>query len=248
MAEFARVDVKEIESHVPRSNFSEDEIERLADLILQCGGILRPLIVKQEDIDKFILLDGFREYYSAVRAREKNPRHGELVNSFVIAPKDDIEIVHQQITLLRGGQPEVISVATIPSSSSTMQCTTSKHPDISSTWISSFETRLSDTREESFQANRELEIRVSKLEKRLEAKQHHDLLEFINSADKLGLINKLISLNGTTSNKLEAIYEARLQKENGQFIGYQDLEKSTKNLGASGLLSLIDNWRRINSQ
>ncbi len=166
MMEFARVDVKEIKSYVPRSKFSEGDIERLADLILQCGGIFRPLIVKQVDIDHFILLDGFLEYYSAVRAREKEPRQGELVNTFVVPPKDDIEIVQQQIEILRGKPTVATSV-----NGSMPPTTVSPHQEVSSSWITSFETRLSEIREELFQAHRTLDSRVSQVEKRLEEKR-----------------------------------------------------------------------------
>ncbi len=239
MAEFSRVDVKEIKSDIPRSNFAESDIDRLADLILSCGGVLRPLIVKQVDIDNFVLIDGFLEYYGAVRAREKDPRRGELVNAFVVSPKDDLDIVQQQIAALSGTQ-----APTPP----TTQLTTPHIPQSqegASAWISSFETRLSETREEAFQSDRNLEIRVSQIEKRLAEKRQDDLLTFINHAEKLDLISKLSALNGSNQTKAEAIYDARSQKENGQFNGYQDLQKSTERLGSDGLLGLIDNWHRI---
>ena len=88
MTEFAKVDLKEINSDVSRSSFSEQEIEQLADSILKNDSLLRPLIVKQTGIESFIVLDGHLEFYAAVRAREKNPRQAEMVNSFVISPKD----------------------------------------------------------------------------------------------------------------------------------------------------------------
>ena len=71
MTEFAKVDLKEINSDVSRSSFSEQEIEQLADSILKNDSLLRPLIVKQTGIESFIVLDGHLEFYAAVRAREK---------------------------------------------------------------------------------------------------------------------------------------------------------------------------------
>ena len=86
---FGRADVSKITSDVPRSEFSEAKIEQLADLILQGGGVIRPLVLRQTGIDNYTVLDGHLEYYAAVRAREKDARRGEMVNAFIISKKDE---------------------------------------------------------------------------------------------------------------------------------------------------------------
>ena len=39
---FYLVDVKDIVSDVPRSNFDEVELERIAELIIESGGLIKP--------------------------------------------------------------------------------------------------------------------------------------------------------------------------------------------------------------
>ncbi|WP_309729774.1 ParB N-terminal domain-containing protein [Chamaesiphon sp. OTE_75_metabat_556] len=78
------VDVKSIKSDLPKSNFVESELEQLADLILATDGLLRPLILKESGTGKYKVIEGHREYYAAVRAKEKNISKAEMVNAFVI--------------------------------------------------------------------------------------------------------------------------------------------------------------------
>lgn len=44
MLNFSLVDVKSITSDVPRSNFVEADLDNLADMILETGGIILSLI------------------------------------------------------------------------------------------------------------------------------------------------------------------------------------------------------------
>ena len=100
MINFSLVDVKSIRSDVPRSNFDETDLESLADMILESGGIIRPLVVKAIEAETFTVVDGHLEYYAAVRAKEKNPRQAEMVNAFVISPKIE-NLVAKQATALK---------------------------------------------------------------------------------------------------------------------------------------------------
>ncbi|MHC5823098.1 MAG: ParB N-terminal domain-containing protein, partial [Nostoc sp.] len=101
MMNFSLVDVKNITSNEPRSNFSEADLENLADIIIETGGIIRPLVVKVTGVESYTVVDGHFEYYAAVRAREKNPRQAEMVNTFVIAPKLE-DLVLKQVVSLQG--------------------------------------------------------------------------------------------------------------------------------------------------
>ena len=78
------VDVKVISSDLPRSNFVESELDKLADLILESNGLLRPIILQQSRAGKYKVIEGHREYYAAVIAKGKNLEKGEMVNAFVI--------------------------------------------------------------------------------------------------------------------------------------------------------------------
>jgi len=81
---FSLVDVKDITSNMTRSSFSEADLDRIAQMILDCEGIIRPLVLKLTG-QRVAVVDGHFEYYAAVRAREKDPRKGEMVNAFVIS-------------------------------------------------------------------------------------------------------------------------------------------------------------------
>jgi hypothetical protein len=231
MTEFAKVDLKEIKSDVSRSTFSEQDIEQLADSILKNDSLLRPLILKQTGIENFVVLDGHLEFYSAVRAREKNPRQAEMVNSFVISPKDE-STVNEQINFLRKSDKPIINP--LPKS---------ENVDGISNWITSFENRLSEMREVIFQNNQTNESRFKQLETIIQ-KPKENLLDMINTLKKEDLIQQL-SRYGLPKKKVEAIYDAREQKKEKKFEGYSDIVKSTKGLGADSFIGFIDAWENL---
>lgn len=95
MIKFYFVDVKAIQSNVPRSNFSEEQIEQLADMILESEGVLNVILLTQTGINSYNVLVGDLEYYAAVRAKEKNPRQGEMINAVIVQPSNQ-EILLKQ--------------------------------------------------------------------------------------------------------------------------------------------------------
>jgi len=98
---FYTVDVKNITCDVPHSSFDNHVLDSLADMIIESGGIIRPLILKPTGLETYTVVEGNLEYYAAVRAKEKNPRQCEMVNAFVISPKSE-ETISQQIAALKG--------------------------------------------------------------------------------------------------------------------------------------------------
>lgn len=239
MTSFAKIDVKEIKSNVLRSKFSEAEIEKLADLILESGGILKPLILKQNEIDSYTVLDGHLEYHAAVRAREKNPRQGETVNAFVISSKNEA-VTQKQIQALSDSNRLSDNL-----SEQNLEVPKSTDQGNNSDWITSFEMRLSEIRETLFQTKRDHEYRFIQIDKNFQEKQQLDLLDLLNTSEKQVLIDQL-SRYGIQKSKIEAIYNARNQKEHKKFDSYQDVVKVTKGLGADGMLGLVDVWARAN--
>ncbi|MBK1989587.1 hypothetical protein A0J48_018950 [Sphaerospermopsis aphanizomenoides BCCUSP55] len=102
------MEIDGVTSNIPRSEFDEADLDILADSILESGGILKPLLLKKIGFEKYEVIGGHFEYYAAVRAREKNPNRGEIVNAFIIpAEKDDA--VLNQVAFLKGlDSPEKI--------------------------------------------------------------------------------------------------------------------------------------------
>ncbi|NCR52356.1 MAG: chromosome partitioning protein ParB [Microcystis aeruginosa L211-07] len=102
MWKFLRVDITDINPSVPRETFSETELENLANLIIEMGGIIRPAILKKADNKKvderYNIISGDLEYYASVIANQKVPDI-EMINAFVV-DKEAENIALQQMQLL----------------------------------------------------------------------------------------------------------------------------------------------------
>lgn len=101
MTKFLIVELEGVTSSVSRANFQEADLDILADYILNSGGILKPLVLQKIGFEKYEVIEGHFEYYGAVRAREKNPNRGEVVNAFII-PSEKEEAVLKQAEFLKG--------------------------------------------------------------------------------------------------------------------------------------------------
>lgn len=239
MSEFGKVDVKEIKSDIPRSSFSEERIELLANAILKNDGLIRPLILKQISIDNYSVLDGHLEYYAAVRAREKDARKGEMVNAFVIDPKNETSVT-QQIQAIQ-------VVADLEVRHSNLSTTIEKSHSSAevSSWITSFESRLSQLREDLAVSTRASDSRLQKIENRFES-EDMDLLSIINTLDAEKLAIRFSQCGISSSEKVaKLICDSRESKEDQSFRDYQDVVKSTQGFGDKSMLKLIDGWSRI---
>lgn len=123
-------------------------------------------------------------------------------------------------------------------------------PDALATFMTNFvissEARINEMREKLFQAERKFEAGITQVEKLVQKeKAPKDLLEIINSFEPDRLAAQL-TFYGADKAKVEAICQARRQKENGGFETYQELLKATKGLGEKGLVVLIDRARSYN--
>mgnify|MGYP006145102155 FL=1 len=102
MWKFLRVDITDINPSVPRETFSETELDSLANLIIEMGGLIRPAILKKADNKKvderYNIISGDLEYYASVIANQKVPDI-EMINAFVV-DKEAENIALQQIQLL----------------------------------------------------------------------------------------------------------------------------------------------------
>ena len=234
MIEFSLVDVKEISSNALRSQFEEDRINNLADSILESGGLLRPLILKQVSIDEFQVVKGHLEYYAAVRAREKDARAAEMVRAFVIPIKADDDVISKaESQIQKLSQTDFTKPTKEEPSSDT------------SAWISSFETRLSQMQEEFGVKQRETSARLKKLEE-INLDESKDPLSLFNSLDQkemaLRLKRSLRSSRAKPEELAKLICDSRKKQLNGVFSGYKEIVKCVNGLGAEGLLSVIDAW------
>jgi ParB-like nuclease domain len=106
------VDIKDISSDLPRSHFVESDLEQLANLILATDGLIRPLILKKSGEEKYTVIEGHREYYAALTAKEKNSSKAEMVNAFVINADTQSSAIEQLQLLKEDRSPVVIPAPT----------------------------------------------------------------------------------------------------------------------------------------
>lgn len=92
--------VKKITSTVERSIFSEDALNQAAKLILDAEGIINPIVVRRTSLESYEVVDGDFEYYAAAKAREIDPRKGEMIGAFIVEPENE-EVITQQVEVLR---------------------------------------------------------------------------------------------------------------------------------------------------
>jgi len=94
------VAVKRITSAVSRSNFADRDLDKLARLILDAGGLINPIIVRRIGMDAYEIVDGNLEYYAAARAREIDGSKGETIGAFILEPENE-ELLLEQLEILR---------------------------------------------------------------------------------------------------------------------------------------------------
>lgn len=246
MSEFGKVDVKEIVCDIPRSRFPEDKIQFLAHQILEHGNLLRPLIVTRQGIDNYLLIDGYFEYYAAVRAREQNPRQAEMVNAFVLSPKEEAS-ARQQVSAFQKS-------AKYSESGKTSDDTVDQNKPDSSiiALISSLETRFNHFSSDQLTYQNQTNLRLDSLESSYKKKESDlsktSLLDKLNTLDQDGMTLLLAryGVSGSTGLKMAtSIWEARQKKENGQFNGFREIVDAIKGIGASRMLTIIDRWIAI---
>ena len=94
------VAVKKITSTVPRSSFANDELEKSAQLILEAEGVINPIVIRRTSLESYEVVDGDFEYYAAARAKEIDPRKGEMIGAFIIEEGNE-EVIKEQVKFLR---------------------------------------------------------------------------------------------------------------------------------------------------
>lgn len=98
--------VKKITSTVPRSNFAERDLEKLAQQILELGGLINPIILRRNGMDSYEIVDGDFEYYAAAKAREINPMKGETIGAFILEPENEGVLLEQVQALRKSAKTE----------------------------------------------------------------------------------------------------------------------------------------------
>lgn len=233
MTELLRVDIDSVNSSQPRSNFSEVDLEMMADRILESGGIIKPLILKKTGFERYQVVDGHFEYYAAVRACEKNP-HAAEVNALIISSETEEAVVRQIIALKEFSSPD-------------QQYNISADTTKSETRLTNIELRLE---KQGNEIRTEFNQEIQKLEKKLKQFESH----IVQRVEPLDLLNRLeqdelaVKLERSRINGAEkiakSILDARRKKKQQKFEDYRDVIKSVKGLAEKTMLTIIDTWIR----
>ena len=220
MVDFFLVETKLISSSQPVSNFSQPEIAKLAKLILDTNGLLRPLVLKETGFEQYEVVSGHLEYHAAVRAKEKNALKAEMVNALVIKAEEEKAAI-QQVQLL-----EQLSSSTKEDS------TTSITP------LDDLASNLEDL------FNRELKAMSQKLETNLQhisdqlPKQIKPIDAF-NQLSDVDLTRRLISVGVKGKNSGKIVEQI---VKNRPFSSLSEVVKQVKGLSAEKMVEIVDSW------
>lgn len=218
MWKFLRVDITDINPSVPRETFSQTELENLANLIIEMGGLIRPAILKKADNKKvderYDIISGDLEYYASVIANQKVPDI-EMINAFVV-DKEAENIALQQIQLLSPSPGLITTPEKIDNPLELRMSNLEKR----------LETQLQAIREEYQKEIKRLEEKIIILPPPPPSKS---ILELLNSCDANQL--KKAGINRTVT--------ANFLKEK-PFVSLNDITERVDKMGAATMIKLMD--------
>lgn len=220
MVDFFLVETKSISSSQSASNFDQSQVDKLAKLILDADGLLRPLILKQTGLEKYEVVSGHLEYHAAVRAKERNAQKAEMVSALVIEPKEE-KIAIQQVQLL-----EKLSSSTETSSS------------ISINQLDNLASSLEDL------FNRELKSMTDKLETNLkhisdQIPKQTKPVDAFNQLSNVDLARRLISV-GIKGKNLDKIISQIVKKR--PYNSLSDVVQQVNGLSEKKMVEIVDSW------
>lgn len=230
------VAVKKITSQVSRSNFADSDLEKAARLSLEAEGLINPIVIRRTSLESYEVVDGDFEYHAAARAREIDPRKGEMVAAFILEPENE-EVLLEQVKTLRKGR-------TIKS---TVEVTENQP-------VTSLEYRLTNIESRFEKQNNELKSELVQLIKKIEDEvkdikneipQQLEPLEVFNDLKISELIYRLKSggITGKVAEKIINIIER--ERKHKKFESLSDVVDRVQGLNAKRMLALIDSWSKI---
>ncbi len=222
------VAVRKITSPRPPSEFPQDKIETLAQLILAVEGVINPLVLRRTSLESFEVIAGHLEYYAAVRAREIDSRKGEMINAYVLETETE-DVLEQQVELLRS----VIN----PSNDSQARLNNLEMR---------LESRFSELQELQKTLRIELEKRLTELENRLP--ERVEPLVAFNEWDADKLSRKLQKVGGYGKQAIvitEGIINQRPFQSLTDLVARVKIKpknRTTRAITEKKMLEIIDNW------
>ncbi|WP_414562780.1 MULTISPECIES: ParB N-terminal domain-containing protein [unclassified Anabaena] len=235
------VAVKKISCTKPRSLFSDDELEKAAQSILESEGVINPIVIRRTSLKSYELVDGAFEFYAAARAREIDPRKGEMISVFIIEPENE-EVLTKQVELFRKSKSLISSSA---STNSDSQQTLSTNIDLRVTNNESRMTNI-ESRFDNYTQELQTDFRneIKKINDRLNAietmiPKPMEPLVALNNLKLHELVSRLKRVNVKTQ-IIEKIVNER--EANGNFTSFSNVVERIKGLGDKTMLKIIDSF------
>lgn len=231
------VDIDSIHSSQKRSSFSESSLEKLANLILQIGGIIKPLILKKIALENFEVIDGHFEYYAALKAQELDP-NCEMIRAFIIT-EDQQDLIQQQSNLLNNNNSSTQDLALSNVSDFDQRC-------------NNLESRLNDFvykfQQQLNQNKTQLEVKVNELKE-----YNGEKLDPLNAFNDLSIQKLALALNtvGIKEKVIKSIDKERKQKPFNSLTELIERVKITqgkrqiKAISSEKMIKIIDKWSKI---
>jgi predicted nucleic acid-binding OB-fold protein len=236
------VAVKKITCNAPRSLFADDELEEAAKLILESEGVINPIVVRRTGLKSYEVVDGDFEYYAAARAREIDPKKGEMIGVFIVEEENE-ELLTQQVKLFRKQKSTSTTKADTNSGISS---------DTLDKFLTNFELRFNKIAHQLLEeatAKVKLEYEVKELKS--QRTQQAEPLEVFNNCDASQIVQKLISA-GFEAAKAAKIAEAIIkERKKKKFESLNDVVNTAKLKRGKGfikaitsekMLDIIDTW------
>lgn len=224
--------VKKITSTVPRSNFAEADLDKLARLILESGGLINPIIVRRNGMDAYEIVDGDFEYYAAARAKEIEPLKGETIGAFILEEENE-ELLLEQLEILRKTAiTDNQSVSVVPQLSSSFE---QRLTNIETR----LENRINELKAEYTREKQALIERVKDVESRIP--KPVPLLEAINTQKESQL---RINLKNAGIKPQTIIDQIIKQRELEPFTSFENVVQRITGLGEKTMIKVIDYWQR----
>jgi len=227
------VAVKRITSAVPRSHFAEADLEKLARLILESGGLINPIIVRRNGMDAYEIVNGDFEYYAAARAKEIEPLKGETIGAFILEEENEELLLEQLKILKKTAITEKKSISEVPQQSSSFE---QRLTNIETR----LENRMNEFKAEYTREKQALIERVKDVESRIP--KPVPLLEALNTQDKFKLATNLKNA-GIKAQTIEQIIKERDLQQFASFENVLERMKG-KGLGDKTMIKLIDKWQK----
>ncbi|MDF5721571.1 MAG: ParB N-terminal domain-containing protein [Rhizonema sp. PD37] len=231
--------VKKITSTQSRSNFSDDDIEQAAKLILELEGVINPIVVRRTSLQSYEVINGEFEYQAAVRAREINARKGEMIGVFIIEPENE-ELITKQIELLRKPKPALPSESTRSIDKEFISTVTESRLINTETRITNIESR-GESRLLELQA--EFRLEIQKVNERLEEVENKlpkpiEPLEAVNTFSLAELTYKLKRLKV----KNQIIERIISERQKSKFTSFSNIVERIDGLADKTMLKIIDSF------